>query len=461
VIGVAVLPAVFEDLTGVNKDGTFANGYAALKETEHLMRLGAPESRFFPVDGLQFHYDPSQSSRRRVKERPFEFVYVVDKPESFTVEDPVKAAADGLYLQFLSPLYAQQASDYDNYTQHQRFLVPHDFEGKGIVGFTSFYGSYGAAVLLVPVDGLVDYCSQAAALALMRSSFVRSIPGDPVYSSLRANPEPFSEVTLGEDKNEKPIREAEFSKKEADQRRRLQDRLYLKRVRLLAQGELQEGEARRFLTLFRHGQLPGEVPTLQGGYERKEELVRVDQKRLADTGMAYSIASLVLPAITSPAPGREPGLLANAQRMIEEYAQSHRSSVSGKTRVGELRIRASAWQEEFKRVGRRTLNDGYRESTVRHPGFDSLAKLDFLREEAAEIDLAAKRYAVLSILERVDWEYKPPEEPEGAADDLEDSLRVDPKNATEVVEALERGAIDRAMVGLKREFAEKLGEIKE
>ena len=101
------------------------------------------------------------------------------------MEDPVKAAADGLYLQLFSPLFGVQAGDYDNYTQHQRFLVPHDFEGKGIVGFTSFYGAYGAAVLLVPVDGLVEYCSQAAALSLMRANFVRSIPGEVVYQPLR------------------------------------------------------------------------------------------------------------------------------------------------------------------------------------------------------------------------------------------------------------------------------------
>ena len=62
-IGVSVLPGVFEDKTGTNKDGTFANGYAALKEAEHLMKLGAPESRFFPEQGLEFHYDPPTSPK--------------------------------------------------------------------------------------------------------------------------------------------------------------------------------------------------------------------------------------------------------------------------------------------------------------------------------------------------------------------------------------------------------------
>ena len=201
-IGLAVLPAVFEDKTGANSDGTFANGYAALKETEHLMKLGAPESRFFPEEGRPFHYDPSDESKRSVRQRPFEFLYLIDKPEKFTVSDVVAACADGLYLQLFSPLFGAQAGDYDNYTQHQRFLVPHDFEGKGIEGFTSFYGSYGAAVLLVPVAGLVDYCSRAAALSLVRQSFVGDVPTGAVYDSLRTNPQPFYEVLESDDEVE-------------------------------------------------------------------------------------------------------------------------------------------------------------------------------------------------------------------------------------------------------------------
>jgi len=462
IIGVAVLPAVFEDKTGVNKDGTFANGYAALKETEALMKLGAPDSRFFPEDGIEFHYDPSQSARRRVRTRPFEFLYVVDKPESFTVEDPVQAAADGLYLQFFSPLYGRQASDYDNYTQHQRFLVPHDFEAKGIPGFTSFYGSYGAAVLLVPVDGLVDYCSQAASLALMRASFLRSIPGDPVYTTLRANREPFHEVTLGEEKNEKPIREADFRKKEPDQRRTLIDRLYMKRVRLLAECELTEGESKRYLALFRHGQMPGDIPTRNGGVEHRKELAKTEEKRVTENGMAYSIASMVLPAITGSRPGEPAGLLVAARRAIDEHAQSSRSTISGRVMIGELKVRASGWVDDFKRVGRRILRDGYSVGTARYPGLDALVGLDFLREDAAEVDLAAKRYAVLSILDRVDWEIRPPEPPgDDALEDLEDGKKVDQKSAPEVVDALEEWAIQRAMALVTRDFTDALVDLKD
>jgi predicted RNase H-like HicB family nuclease len=458
--GVAVLPAVFEDYTGINRDGTFANGYAALKEMEHLMKLGAPDSRFFPEDGIEFHYDPSDISKRIVRQRPFEFVYVVDKPQSFTVGQPVDAAADGLYLQFFSPLYAHQASDYDNYTQHQRFLVPHDFEAKGIVGFSGFYGSYGAAVLMVPVDGLVDYCSRAAALSLMRASFLRAIPGDPVYTVLRNNSEPFDEVTLGSEKNEKPVHVSEFHKKEPVVREQLVDRLFMKRVRLLAACEHEEGEARRFLTLFRHGHRLGETPRNDGGWEHRPERVKEAQIQLANLGMRYSIGAMVLPAVSEEG-SQPPGLLRNARRAIEIHTQENRPSSGGSATVREIAHRAEGWMEEFRGIGMRILNNGYREGTLRFPGMDALVDLSFLNDEAGEVDLAAKRYAALSILERVSWERKPPErtsefdlggQPEGQ--------KVKDAAAQALMESLEQQAIDRAMEAVTQAFIERMGDFK-
>ncbi len=470
VLGVAVLPAVFEDFTGVNRDGTYANGYAALKETEHLMKLGAPDSRFFPEEGCDFHYDPSQPSKLKVREKPFEFVYVIDKPESFSVEDPVQAAADGLYLQFFSPLWGRQASDYDNYTQHQRFLVPHDFEGKGIAGFTSFYGSYGAAVLLVPVDGLVDYCSQAAALSLMRASFVRQVPPDPIFESLRLDPERFNEVTLGRNKNEKPVREPEFTKKDETDRKTLLDRLYLKRVRLLADRESKAGEPGRYLAIFHHGHLPGEVPEPDGTYTHDAEELAADREKLAKSKMRYSIVSLVLPAIESPAANRAPGLLEKARQAIEEAAEAQRVHVTGRAKAGELRARAAGWEDELKRVGRRILRGGYSEGQLRHPGLDALVGLDVFREEAAEVDLAAKRFAVLCLIERVSWRKwdasatsgtgTEPAALDGGEAEIADGKRLDEKTAAEMVRDLEERAIERAMAALTREFTADLGDLR-
>ena len=132
VIGVAALSSVFEAQVGANRDGVFANGYAALKETEYLMKLGAPESKFFPENGQRvFHYNPADPTRRTVDNKPFDVLWIIDRPESFVVDNVLAAAGDAMYLQLFTPIYGKQAGDFDNYTQHQRFLVPHDFENKG------------------------------------------------------------------------------------------------------------------------------------------------------------------------------------------------------------------------------------------------------------------------------------------------------------------------------------------
>lgn len=460
-IGVAVMPAVFEDKTGINKDGTFANGYAALKETEHLMRLGAPDSRFFPEEGIRFHYNPHDVSKCTVRDRPFEFVYVVDKPESFSVSEPVDAAADGLYLQFFSPLFGCQASDYDNYTQHQRFLVPQDFESKGILGFTTFYGSFGAAVLLVPVPGLMDYCSQAAALSLMRANFLRDIPGEGVYGSLRHHREPFDEVTLSDLRNERPVHLADFVKKEAGTRDRLRDRLFMKRVRLLAACELAEDEEGRFLALFRHGHRLGELPRITGGFDFRKERVALDRQLLADRRTRFSINAVVLQALTGQRQGDMPGLLAHARQKMEVHAEDEPYQQKGKTTVAALKALASGWMDDFRRIGMRLLRDGYKEGVVRFPGMDSLLDLEFLKGEASEVDLAAKRYAVLRLLEEVEWDVRPMEAPTGFdLGDLGDGATVSEKDAHTHIENLREQAFDQAMGAVARQFVEQLGDLK-
>jgi hypothetical protein len=457
--GVAVLPSVFQDKTGINKDGTFANSYAALKETEHLMRLGSPDSRFFPEEGLTFHYNPADPSRRSVRDRPFELVYLIDKPQSFSVPDVVAAAADGLYLQFFSPLFGRQAGDYDNYTQHQRFLVPHDFEGKGILGFTTFYGSYGAAVLLVPVEGLVDYCGQAAALSLMQASFLRGIPGDPVYQALRINREPFDEVTETDDPNERPIHLSELHKKETNKQERLRNRLFAKRVRLLAACEQNEGVEKRFLPLFRHGHRLGERPTMSGGVELREDLVAYDRGLLVDGGIGYSIGALVLDALDGPKAGQRAGLLEAAREAVEKLADDRRMQPRAGT-AGEFVRYGEALVEDLYYEAERKVRDGYKRGTVAYPGLDDLLSLDFLRDEAGGVELAAKRYAVLSILAGRFWDRNVPEA-RGDWDIGQRSFdsRVRQQDAQSLIDSLTDQAIDRAMDRAERTFADQLGDL--
>jgi hypothetical protein len=461
-IGAAVMPAVFEDKVGVNKDGTYANGYAALKETEHLMKLGAPDSRFYPEDGLDFHYNPADISKRKVFSRPFDFLYLIDKPESFSVPEPVDAAADGLYLQFFSPLYGAQLSDYDNYTQYQRFLVPEDFEERGIPGFASFYGSFGCAVLLVPVPGLVEYCSQAAALALIRASFMGEVPADPVYEPLRIDSDRFYEVKERDDEDAQLFRAADIpNQPQKERRNRLLDRLFVKRVRLLAACEHRIDKDGRFRGIFRHGHYLGTVPKLDGSAVFDPEAYGEEARRereLVGGKLSVSIGGILLPALVgAPEEGEDPGLLERAHQSIKEFRLV---SPRRDMRVIELKGHAAKWRDELKREGLRRLREGYSEGAVRVPGMEELIGLDFLRREAAEVDLTAKRYAVLSLLETIAWGQQHGEERDSSFDvqEKKDNARI--KLNDELVEHVANQARELAFRDVRREFLAQLGNLR-
>ena len=464
-IGVCVLPAVFEDLTGANKDGTFANSYAALKEVEHLMKLGSPESAFFPTDGIEFHYDPSDESKTTVNQRPFDFMYLIDKPERFTVSNPVDAAADGLYLQLFGPLFSEQAGDYDNYTQHQRFLVPHDFEAKGIVGFTSFYGSYGAAVLLVPTEGLVDYCSRAASLEVMRQSFLGAIPGDPVYSSLRRHSDPFYEVTERDDDEEaRPIHLSDFSSREEGIQDRLRDRLFQKRVRLLSRCEFDEGEPGRFMSIFRHGHRLGEYPIENAGVRFDKDRISDDQEQLADRGMNFSLGAVLLSALCGRRPGQKPGLLMAADRVVQTESERIESQAvpDGRDTVRDWIGRATRWFDRLKRRGIRLLDEGYSQQGTTFPGMEDLLDLRFLSDDSQQVSLAAKRYAILNLRDELrSANESVPRSSPFEIDDMDDDDRVRERDAPELIRRLLDQAIDRARVEIQREFIERRGELRD
>lgn len=416
-IGVCIMPATFEDKVGANKDGTFANGYAALKETDYLMRLGAPESRFYPEDGVTFHYDASDPSKRTVQQQPFNFVYLIDRPESYSVTEPLEAAADGLFLQFFSPLYATQAGDYDNYTQHQRFLVPHDFESKGIVGYTQYYGSFGAAVLLVPVAGLVDYCARAAALRLLRLNVLGEIPPEQRYSALRQQQALFYEVHETDEAGSAPVKTAEFHHKDELTQQRLHDRLFQKRVRLLAACEFEAGQHGRFLKIFRHGNRAGIVPAFDGVKHEPEQEER-DLQMMRSAGMAHSLAAVLLEAIADGS-GRDedPGLLAAANAAVRNAERARIDRQVGEFEKpgflgagithDEVRAHLSDFKREARRAAERVMMSGYTNSNgVQVPGLDTLADLNFLRASGVEnLDLSSQRSALLAIRDAVEqWD---------------------------------------------------------
>lgn len=455
-IGVTVMPAVFEDKTGANKDGTFANGYAALKEAEHLMKLGAPESRFYPKEGIEFHYNPADSSRRRVHQQPFEFMYIIDRPESYSLSNPIDAAADGLYLQLFSPLFREQMGDYDNYTQHQRFLVPHDFEGKGVVGYTQYYGSYGSAVLLVPVPGLVDYCARSAALGLMRLSFLGSIPGDKIYNSLRSNSDAFYQVTEDDGENAAPIRLAEFGKRDSETQKRLRDRLFQKRVRLLAACEHDAGTSAQFMEIFRHGHVPGTIAKLDGKLDSDADSERRDRENLGQSGMKFSIGAVLLEAVAGdPSPGLTKFSYAAIQKAMKTAIE--RTPFEKGNDLGYWRSVVSSSTRRLTQVGANIIENGYRDpvSKALIPGMSELVDLDFMKNDAGEVNLAAQRYAALSVLDALKSETAQRAEPKPPQIEHDDGDRVKEDDFKRILEQLYDYEAAKAFYEVQTSFLEQ------
>ncbi|MCB9593044.1 MAG: hypothetical protein H6719_09955 [Sandaracinaceae bacterium] len=161
--GFAILPDAFEEVVGMNRDGTLANGYAALKELEHLCRLDTqvPDAS----DPATFHYDPRNTHKRTVSRRPYDLVYVVDRPKHFSVDDVGEALSDATYVQIFSPILGDQQGDYDNYTKESRKVFPPEL---GDAGYTAFYGTLGASVLVLPRQDILRYCARRFAATAVR-----------------------------------------------------------------------------------------------------------------------------------------------------------------------------------------------------------------------------------------------------------------------------------------------------
>ena len=417
-LGVAVLPTVFEDKAGVNKDGIFANGYAALKETEHLMKLGSPESKFYPEDGVEFHYNPGDPSKKRVYDKPFDFLYVIDKPEKFTVSNIKSATAAGLYLQLFSSIFKEQAGDYDNYTQHQRFLVPHDFEPKGIPGFTSFYGSFGSTVLHVPADSLVKYCSQAAAIGILRSNYFSAIPAGPMYQSLSTGGE-YYKVYRGTDINNN-ISIEDFPKaKEA--RRGMMNRLFRKRIHLLAQCEFGHKKnnfpSEKFSQIFKHGNPLGVVPETRFGQQQPVDdgiqtaMVEEYDKQFAN----YSLYQFIVNSIGS---GGEAALLEEAFSGAKSVLESKKPKAAEEFNKQSVEQGIKSAKKKALSEGNRILTEGPEGNVI---GFNLLINLEkFFKECAPGSSLNERRYALLQLLE-VLGEAQKDEIPKPQKKDAEDS----------------------------------------
>ncbi len=154
--GTLIMPSMFlNDVPGALHSDINANGYAAMKELEHLMKLGAEGT----MTEEEFHYNPQRSHQPLVEDKPYDFVYIADKPTMFEIREYKNAIADAAYLLIYSPILGAQASDYDNYEKHQKGLVG---------GYTVYYGSNGCSVLILPDKDILTYCAMRYAARAMR-----------------------------------------------------------------------------------------------------------------------------------------------------------------------------------------------------------------------------------------------------------------------------------------------------
>ena len=231
-VGFAILPEAFDSVVGMNRDGVYANGYAALKELEHLMKLDTQ----YPVDEMTFHYDPRNKHKTQVLRRPYDLVYVVDRPQTFSLDDVGEALADATYVQIFSPILGDQQADYDNYTKENRRLFP-DALWDRKEGYSAFFGTLGSAVMILPRADLLEYCARRYAATAVRRYVLLD---DPALISAKQR-EQFKRFSINPE---------EFAQLGDDARARKIDELFTSKIRLLAsQQDLEGGIWRRMAKL--------------------------------------------------------------------------------------------------------------------------------------------------------------------------------------------------------------------
>jgi len=193
-----VLPQVFGMVAGENAPGIYANGYAALKEIEHHMKL-ASNSPLVP-EKLEFHYNPGlKRSSTYVKTPPFDLCYLLGSPGGFRLGGKVGSvstvAADACYLNLFSPISVTVDSDKDNYEQHWKALYPIEL-GKQYSqpGYTPLWATYGASVYLVPAKEIANYCAKKMASSAINRTLLMNdpdmVPAGPARDAFNDKPSP-------------------------------------------------------------------------------------------------------------------------------------------------------------------------------------------------------------------------------------------------------------------------------
>lgn len=195
-----------------------ANTYAALKELEHLTKLGYPQVIREGRLSEEFAYWRDDNARQvqQVRTRPFFVSFVHDRPPHLDLPDVEAAVADGAYLQIFTPIIDQMAGELDNYEKNLEHLTrfPGELRDVGL-GYTKNFGAFGAAAMVLPAEDLLEYSALRFTAQALRSQITfgvdREDPDDDRARALARLAVNYSDpkfLNMGDEGRERAINEA-------------------------------------------------------------------------------------------------------------------------------------------------------------------------------------------------------------------------------------------------------------
>lgn len=162
--GIVVMPEVFvqaRDYAGPDLiENVRANGYAALKEIDALMRVRAGqitvEPSASPIHPVALEYQPGQRDASRIEpgKTPFDFIFLYDFVRSNgdnlgAKSNYINQAAEALYLQLFSPLVTTRSGIYSQEDNLLLTLAASQDRAR--------LASSGVAKLIYPHQDIVEY----------------------------------------------------------------------------------------------------------------------------------------------------------------------------------------------------------------------------------------------------------------------------------------------------------------
>ncbi len=192
VFGNFLLPSLFRDKVAQPLAPKInANGYAALQEIERFQELryeGGPED-------MELVFDPNASESLEVtaadyvRQAPFDWVYLIDRPEAMAIEQIYAAAGEAAYLQLFTPILGYQEREGDNFRQLQTTLAAGYFALQN--------GSIGASVVELPRRRLTRYFARRWTLDALTRLVIASGEGDAAVDLASFEFEALSETEQG------------------------------------------------------------------------------------------------------------------------------------------------------------------------------------------------------------------------------------------------------------------------